>query len=436
MRRFALLVGLTSVFAGLAAAPALALDVLGPPTLNTGGPFVRNVPKQVTVGIPTEEPSLLDEMGNPELNTLSFGSPQAPITAAGNCTTDIGAICIPIAAGGGVVYVILPNLNADLGEPLQLTGTPTMAPPNIALDSVEGSPVYSGFTLLFISAAPIGLGAGTPVNNAVPAPVVGNPGTDAQIALATTSPGGGASAQQGSTIDYSATLTRTGVASGTTNVGVSLTPSGGNAHGTSVSGPSTQQISFGPGETVKNVSFTVDVPAGAIAGESPAYFFRATFDPSGTDGTPIDAETGTSKPFLITPGPAPVCDNVAASATAGQPVRIELECAGGGSPFYFIISDPAHGQISALNTATGQLTYTPHAGYSGPDSFGYKASNAGGESNPASVTLNIAPGPPANNPANPGANTNTTTPPPAKRKCKKGKKLKRGKCVRKKRRRK
>jgi VCBS repeat-containing protein len=52
---------------------------------------------------------------------------------------------------------------------------------------------------------------------------------------------------------------------------------------------------------------------------------------------------------------------------------------------------PAHGTL-ALN-ADGSFTYTPAAGYSGQDSFTYKAGDGAGSSEPATVTITVTPAP-------------------------------------------
>jgi VCBS repeat-containing protein len=54
-----------------------------------------------------------------------------------------------------------------------------------------------------------------------------------------------------------------------------------------------------------------------------------------------------------------------------------------------VVTPPAHGTLAL--SATGGFTYTPSAGYAGPDSFVYKASDSRLESDPATVTLTVAP---------------------------------------------
>ena len=54
-----------------------------------------------------------------------------------------------------------------------------------------------------------------------------------------------------------------------------------------------------------------------------------------------------------------------------------------------LVSGPAHGTLS-LNS-NGGFTYTPTAGYSGPDSFTYHAVNGAGNSNLATVSITVSP---------------------------------------------
>ena len=59
----------------------------------------------------------------------------------------------------------------------------------------------------------------------------------------------------------------------------------------------------------------------------------------------------------------------------------------GGSLSAVKLSDPQHGTLS-LNS-NGSFTYTPAGGYSGPDSFSYKASDGSADSSAATVTINV-----------------------------------------------
>jgi VCBS repeat-containing protein len=68
-----------------------------------------------------------------------------------------------------------------------------------------------------------------------------------------------------------------------------------------------------------------------------------------------------------------------------------------------VVSDPSHGSLD-LN-ANGSFTYTPAGNYNGTDSFTYKASDGTLMSNPATVTITVAP---VNDAPNAAADARTT----------------------------
>ena len=87
--------------------------------------------------------------------------------------------------------------------------------------------------------------------------------------------------------------------------------------------------------------------------------------------------------------PRPVCAPITAVVATGAPSTVQLSCTGQGL-HYSPPSAPAHGSISRFDAAAGTLTYTPVAGYSGPDGFTYAAANAGGQSDAALAQLTVA----------------------------------------------
>jgi hypothetical protein len=99
--------------------------------------------------------------------------------------------------------------------------------------------------------------------------------------------------------------------------------------------------------------------------------------------------------FLNTTGSAPVADSQAVSVTPDQAKSIFLT---GDTPtndaLSFVVTvNPSHGTLSGLNGTTGAVTYTPNAGYVGPDSFLFDVADAGSglTSLAATVTLTVAP---------------------------------------------
>jgi hypothetical protein len=89
------------------------------------------------------------------------------------------------------------------------------------------------------------------------------------------------------------------------------------------------------------------------------------------------------------PPAPPTCTGVSAATATNTATQIQLTCSGSGTLTYSTGSAPAHGTLSGLDPVTGLVTYTPAKGYSGPDSFTFQASNAGGPSNVATVNITV-----------------------------------------------
>jgi uncharacterized protein YhjY with autotransporter beta-barrel domain len=110
--------------------------------------------------------------------------------------------------------------------------------------------------------------------------------------------------------------------------------------------------------------------------------------------TATDSSTG-SGPYAATQNyavqieqPAPIANPVSAAVAYGSAANpIALSIAGGAATSVAIAAPPANG--TAVASGTG-VTYTPSAGFAGSDSFFYTATNAGGTSAPATVTITVA----------------------------------------------
>jgi hypothetical protein len=90
--------------------------------------------------------------------------------------------------------------------------------------------------------------------------------------------------------------------------------------------------------------------------------------------------------------PAPTCaDATAATPAGGGTAAVSLTCTApaGATSTYGIVAGPAHGSLSAVNQANGQLTYTAQSDYAGPDTFSYQLSDQWGVSNVATVTVTV-----------------------------------------------
>jgi hypothetical protein len=90
--------------------------------------------------------------------------------------------------------------------------------------------------------------------------------------------------------------------------------------------------------------------------------------------------------------PPPACQPVSATTATGTPAAVQLSCADalGGAVTYAITANPSHGAVS-VNASTGQATYTPASGYSGPDSFSFDATSSHGTGASATASITITP---------------------------------------------
>jgi subtilisin len=94
----------------------------------------------------------------------------------------------------------------------------------------------------------------------------------------------------------------------------------------------------------------------------------------------------------------PVAANDSATTLSGQAIAISVLAndtdIDSGSLTVGSVSDPPHG--TAVANANGTITYTPDAGYIGPDAFGYTASDGSAASNVATVSITVNAAPPPN----------------------------------------
>jgi hypothetical protein len=87
--------------------------------------------------------------------------------------------------------------------------------------------------------------------------------------------------------------------------------------------------------------------------------------------------------------PPPIAGPLAVSVGYGVPTPIDLAAAITGTATSVTPSGALNG--SAIASGPTTVTFTPTAGYSGPASFSYTATNAAGTSAPALVSINVAP---------------------------------------------
>ena len=82
------------------------------------------------------------------------------------------------------------------------------------------------------------------------------------------------------------------------------------------------------------------------------------------------------------------CHNIFLTIGIGQATPVQLDCSG--DPFvYTIVSPPANGALSGFDSMTGDVTYTPNAGFAGTDAFSYQGVNGPLHSSTTTVTFSV-----------------------------------------------
>jgi hypothetical protein len=109
----------------------------------------------------------------------------------------------------------------------------------------------------------------------------------------------------------------------------------------------------------------------------------------------------------------PACQNGSQSVTENSGATLDLSCAADGDPFtYQVASGPSHGTLGAVDPGTGAVSYTPAAGYTGPDQITFTATSAAGTSTTATLYLTVVSAPQgatgATGPAGPQGPTGAT----------------------------
>jgi uncharacterized repeat protein (TIGR01451 family) len=123
---------------------------------------------------------------------------------------------------------------------------------------------------------------------------------------------------------------------------------------------------------------------------TPGYSGPDYFTYRASDGVLVSTP-GTVSVTVTDVNRAPVAADVTVTTPAAQPVVVTLSAtdADSDSLTYGIVTQPTHGTLSGVSG--NQVTYTPTAGYSGPDSFTYRASDGVLQSAPATVGVTVTP---------------------------------------------
>ena len=142
---------------------------------------------------------------------------------------------------------------------------------------------------------------------------------------------------------------------------------------------------------------------GTLSGTAPNLTYTPTGTYSGSDSFTYTAtnvggaSTGTVSITVQPPPTVPVAQNSTATAASNTATPIAVFAGGGnGNPLtYILMTDPAHGTLSAFSGAVA--TYTSASGYVGTDSFTFNASDGTVTSNTATVSITVIQAPPVAN---------------------------------------
>jgi len=145
------------------------------------------------------------------------------------------------------------------------------------------------------------------------------------------------------------------------------------------------------------LTYTIGVPAhGTLSGAAPNLTYKPAANYNGPDSFTFKVNDGTADSNVATVSitvnavnDAPVAANlsIATNANTAKTVVLTATDADTASLTYAVKTGPAHGSLSG---AAPNLTYTPAAGYSGPDSFTYVANDGQTDSALATVTIAVA----------------------------------------------
>jgi Ice-binding-like/Bacterial Ig domain len=106
----------------------------------------------------------------------------------------------------------------------------------------------------------------------------------------------------------------------------------------------------------------------------------------------LDTNTITKATCATPPaGSTPPSASGTSATTTGGPVTVSLHGSdAAGAPLTFVITGaPAHGTLGPIDQRAGTVTYTPAAGYAGPDRFTYLVTSPNGSSSPATATITV-----------------------------------------------
>ena len=162
-------------------------------------------------------------------------------------------------------------------------------------------------------------------------------------------------------------------------------------------------------------SVAVQPTHGTLSGAAPSltytpasgYAGADSFTFTATDANDQSSNIATVGITVMAQAQAPIATSQTVTVTYNNTAAITLSATGTGTLTYAVVAQPAHGSLSGT---APNLTYTPTSGYSGADTFTFKATDSNSQaSNTATVTINVLPATPVATAQSVTATYNTPT---------------------------
>jgi large repetitive protein len=314
--------------------------------------------------------------------------------SSGTCTgsfdpsTDVVLTAVPAAGNGfggftgacpaatATTCTVSLAADAQVSATFHAPPTLTVSAPADATDYAQASVPAAAFTCPGATCSASVDSGSTAINPGDPLP--SSPGSHTFKAIAGAPDGGSAS----QTVTYTVSAPPTAAITA---------PQGGASYNANAVPAAGLSCHNDPNSPLQTCAATVDGQTVAGGGSMPNSPGQHTLTVIATDA---DGSSSPHATATYTVYPPPTCSNVPATTNEGVAVTIRLSCSDphAAPVTYTIDAGPHHG---TLTQSGRRVTYTPHAGFAGPDSFTYHGASADGPSSEHTVTLAVLAAPTA-----------------------------------------
>ncbi len=287
-----------------------------------------------------------------------------------------GTFDITVTTAGGTSATSAADQYTFVAAPIVTSLSPTNGSTAGGTSIAINGTNFSGATAVSFggtAATSFTVNSATLITATVPAHAAGT------VDVRVTTPGGTSTTSANDQYTYVPVPTVTSISptSGPTGGGTTVTITGTGFNYAAPSGA----VKFGAANATYTINSNTQITATSPANSAGTYDVTVT-----TVGGTSATSAADQYTYLVA---APVANSVGATVAYGStnnPITLNIT---GGVPTSVAVGTQAmHGTATALGTS---ITYTPTPGYAGPDSFSYTASNAGGTSAPANVTITVSP---------------------------------------------